>query len=306
MVVTTRPAQKVRLTDLRPHPRQTELFPAPNDTEIELLAEDMRTRGLQHPIEILPDNTILCGHNRVRAAELLGWEEIDAIVRHDLMDATDQQIEMHVIIDNTCRRQLRPLERARCAHRLRELFHGGDFEQLAHDDQDDVVIHTRDLIGRMMKLSGRHVSRLMAVLDTPLAVQQACDDGLLSVELAARIAKRPGDVQAKIAEKIRGGADPKKVAQRYLRRGREPTEAEKVYNRLFAALGAAAEAFEDGFSEVRVVDVVDDPSTTLRQSVPMLEALADYVECRMEEQAANLEDRVGSIGQLLTNAPDVE
>ena len=144
MVVTTRPAQKVRLEDLKPHPRQHELFPASNDAEIELLAKNMRERGLQHPIEILPDNTILCGHNRVRAAEYLGWEEIDAIVRHDLVGATDQEIEMHVIIDNTCRRQLRPLERARCAFRLRELHHGGAFDQLPDDAQDDVFIHTRD------------------------------------------------------------------------------------------------------------------------------------------------------------------
>jgi hypothetical protein len=157
----------------------------------------------------------------------------------------------------------------------------------------------------MMNISGRQVSRLMAVLDAPLAVQQACDDGHLPVELAARIANLSGDKQAEIAEQIRQGADPKKVARRFLRRRREPTDAEKVYNRLVTALSDAAEAFEDGFSGVRVVDVVDNPVATLRQGVPMLEALADHVECRVEQQTANLEDLVDTVGQILSNVPDV-
>jgi len=305
-VVTTSDiiVKKVKIADLRPFPRQDALFQQPSPAEIELLAQDMHQRGLQHPIEILPDGTIVCGHCRVRAAEHLGWEEIDAIVRHDLADEGEAEIEKHVVIDNALRRQLGPMQRARCAQRLRELCHGGN--QLTYDEQDDVYIHTRDWIGQVLNISGRHVSRMLAVLDTPPAVQQAYDERRLSLELAAKIANRSPDVQAAIARRIEQGDDPKEVAIRFLRRRRLPTSAERVYSQLITVLAKSAEAFEGGFSEVEIVDTGDDPVAILRQSPPMLAALAEHVERRREEQAAALAEKLDSVAALADSIAETE
>ncbi len=54
MVTATHPIQTVKITSLKSHPRQDELFGHGSDNEIEILAHDMAQRGLQHPIEILP------------------------------------------------------------------------------------------------------------------------------------------------------------------------------------------------------------------------------------------------------------
>jgi ParB-like chromosome segregation protein Spo0J len=138
------------------------------------------------------------------------------------------------------------------------LYHGGDHSQFSDDEQDDVYVHTRDWIGEVLNVSGRHVSRLLAVLDAPPAVQRAYDERRLSLQLAAKIANRSPDVQAAIAEAIERGGDPKKVAMRFLRRRRLPNGAEKLYTKIVTGLAEAAEVFKDDFSEICMVDVVDE------------------------------------------------
>lgn len=56
----------------------------------------MKENGQAHPIEILPDNTIVAGHGRVAAARLNGWPTVKAIVRKDLADAGDLAVERYL------------------------------------------------------------------------------------------------------------------------------------------------------------------------------------------------------------------
>ena len=77
---------QVQLDTLQPHPKQQLAFLGLSDAEDAALRDDMEKHGLQHPVEILPDRTIIAGHRRVAAAKALGWTKIDAIVRHDLVE----------------------------------------------------------------------------------------------------------------------------------------------------------------------------------------------------------------------------
>jgi len=54
--------QKVKIADLKPYPRQDALFRPPSPAEIQLMAADMEARGLEHPIEIMPDHRDPAGH----------------------------------------------------------------------------------------------------------------------------------------------------------------------------------------------------------------------------------------------------
>ena len=75
---------KWKLSRLRDHARQGDLFGDVTAAELDALVADMRKNGQRQPVEILPDGTILAGHQRVRAARLLCWKEIEVIVRRDL------------------------------------------------------------------------------------------------------------------------------------------------------------------------------------------------------------------------------
>src|SRR5437879_2244723 len=106
-----------RVDKLKPHPRQQEFFDELPRVELEALASSMNENRLQFAIDVLPEGKmglILRGRNRVAAAKLLGWTEIDAVVRNDLVGQPDHVLIAFMIDDNMQRQQLGPLAIARC------------------------------------------------------------------------------------------------------------------------------------------------------------------------------------------------
>src|SRR5262245_14825067 len=92
--------QRWKLARLKGHPLQAVMFGDLSDEELRALAEDMREHGQRTPVEVLPDGTVLTGHQRIRAARLLGWTEITVVVRRDLAEAGPAAQETHFINDN--------------------------------------------------------------------------------------------------------------------------------------------------------------------------------------------------------------
>lgn len=93
--------------------KQLEMFDDLPEAEIDALAADIEANGLRQPIEILPDGTVLAGHQRLRAVRKLGWKEVNCVVRTDLAD-DPAGAELFFIMDNLNRRQLSPIMKARC------------------------------------------------------------------------------------------------------------------------------------------------------------------------------------------------
>src|SRR5437763_1950535 len=112
--MTRKNSVRWKITKLKEHPLQEAVFGDISEEELAALAENMQEHGLREPVEILPDGTIIVGHQRVRAARKLGWKEIDVVVRHDLAAAGPAAVETHFIESNLIRRQLGTLARARC------------------------------------------------------------------------------------------------------------------------------------------------------------------------------------------------
>jgi ParB family chromosome partitioning protein len=113
--VGTKPdVQMLQVSALRAHPKQSKLVGDMRPAEFELLVADIKTNGIQNPLIILADGrTIVCGHQRHRAAVELGIEQVPCIVRQDLRDADDPAVLKLLLSDNLRRRQLGPLEKAR-------------------------------------------------------------------------------------------------------------------------------------------------------------------------------------------------
>ena len=127
----------------------------------------MKNNGQREPIRILPDGTIICGHRRTKAARRLKWPEVDAIVMHQLV-GNERAVEELFLKDNCNRRQLSPLQRARCAKRLSELAHA---ENLSPWQEAPERGKTRSYVGKIMGISGRHADRLIQILEAPPSVQ---------------------------------------------------------------------------------------------------------------------------------------
>ncbi len=198
---------KWKLEDLRPHPRQSELFNDLNDYELAMLANDMERNGQQVPIEITAAGEIIAGYQRVRAAHLLNRSEIDAVIRDDLEQEGPFAVVARLIEDNLFRRQLDPLAIARC---VRELV-----QQYEHSSEWQRREEMLEEIAQRIKRSRRMVNRYLRALETPPAVQQAVQDGKLSLVQAGHVAGLHPDVQSQIAERISAGENPKRVIKEY-------------------------------------------------------------------------------------------
>ncbi len=123
-------------------------------TALKELSESLDTNGLLQPISIRPDEAnsttrnkryiIIAGERRWRAAGLLGWETIPAIIRKDLTDAQTAKLQL---LENIVRVDLDPVEKARAYKKM--LDEG----------------YTENEIGAAVGKSGAHVAWFIKLLD---------------------------------------------------------------------------------------------------------------------------------------------
>jgi ParB-like chromosome segregation protein Spo0J len=266
----TREVRKWKLKDLKPHPRQAELFPDLHILLLRDLAQDMEARGLKEPLEILPDGTIVCGHQRKRAAELNGWDEIDVWVNHELAKQGPLAVEQRLIEDNLVGRKLDRLDQVRCYRRLVEMAPDTPAEQ-RRDHQHGRL---RDIIGDRLGISGRTLERYLRVLETPAEVQDAFRAGRISLVNASKVAGLPLEVQQQLAADLRAGTDPKQAVAASLA-GREPDPFEAVFGPFLRGLA---------------------------RYVPAVQPQADRITKLAPGEVAVLQDARALIGQLLRQA----
>lgn len=202
-----------QLKRLKPHPLQGVYFADLSDYALADLAADIKANGLKEKIEILPDGTILSGHQRRRALELLGRPETHVIRRDDLA-GDEAEAEDFLLRANLMRRQLDPLSQARVALRRFEIEKGRTANKMTGSDK----VTARDRIGKSIGMSGRNLQRYWNVLNSPREVQDAFQAGGLTLNEAARVGVLSAKEKEKIATRIRDGELAKAVVSSVLSR----------------------------------------------------------------------------------------
>ena len=235
------------LDSLLPYPDQGRFFDEFPEHELETLAEDIRQNGLKHPIEVLPankaglsPNTILCGHQRLRALQFLGYAEYPVMVRHDLAKASREELDGIFLGDNFHRRQLDPLAKARVAVRLLEIEKGRDRATLRPQDDPEA----RDRVGKLLGMSGRNLERYLRVLDTPTEVQDAFRRKELSLVDAAKVARLEKRDRNEIVRRLRSLEPVKQVVAPFLTPAVSKTKPLPAFEQFFGALKAGSRALE--------------------------------------------------------------
>lgn len=105
---------------LTPHPLSDEIFGQMGDDQLEDLKKDIAERGLQNPLELDSQQRVICGSQRLRAIKALGLLTVEVIIRDELV--TEENIRVHVIKDNTLRRQLNPGQMYRAGIELERIY----------------------------------------------------------------------------------------------------------------------------------------------------------------------------------------
>ncbi|MCH8043693.1 MAG: ParB N-terminal domain-containing protein [Planctomycetes bacterium] len=263
------------LSELKPHPKNV-IFADLSDAALDELASDMDAHGQEHPIDILPDGTVIGGHQRLRAARRLGWKTIRCRVRFDLAAAGEVAIEEFLLRDNLLRRQLDPIEVARVYRRLKEL---------AKNNGRAFKGDVRDLIAKRFGKSGRTLDRWLRLLDTPLEVQNAVIAGTLRLVDGGKVADLPEDLREEIADRLRSGQAPKKAVSKYIgNRSTKPVNVGTLLSRLVRDVKGHSVVLGDRVEEIKAASWVRDLKT-LREAHELISRIC----ARIEKNAARID-----------------
>lgn len=190
----------IGLDQVEPNPRQPR--DAFDQQELAELAQSLQTVGLLQPIvvrEVDGDRyQIIAGERRFRAAQLAGFRDIRAVIRH----TADDQVLTEALVENIHRVDLNALEEAAAYHQLLDDF-GFTHEQLAAriGKSRSAITNTLRLLSLspdlqrqviLGALSAGHARALLAIDDPALqreAAQRIVGEGL-SVRAAERLIKR--------------------------------------------------------------------------------------------------------------------
>jgi ParB family chromosome partitioning protein len=246
-------AKKWKISRCKPHPQQAELFGDIPEAELAALAADMQKRGQRQPVEVLPNGTVIAGHQRINAAKLLGWKEVEVIVRHDLAEAEDTTVEDELICDNLYRRHLSPLARARAIARRMEIEQDSRSGGPRSFGIEEIIA----AVASRLKLSVRSARRYLLALQAPAVVQQAFDKGDVTLIDAGKVAQLDKWDQEKLAKRIEAGEEAAQVVREVLRpKGNAANDANRAFFRLIRAMRREIPELRNQTSEIPAEDLI--------------------------------------------------
>ncbi|MEK7555534.1 MAG: ParB/RepB/Spo0J family partition protein [Patescibacteria group bacterium] len=165
----------IEIENIKPNPFQ----PRKNFDEESLkeLAASIREFGIIQPLIISKieketemgtsvEYQLIAGERRLRAAEMLGWERVPAIIKK--IEQKADQLEI-AIVENLQRADLNPIETARSYSKL----------------QDEFSLTQRE-IGTRLGKSRETIANTLRLLDLPTEIQDALNKGIIN-ESQARL-----------------------------------------------------------------------------------------------------------------------
>lgn len=222
--------QRLKPNLLHPHPLQATYYSQTSKDEDDRLVHDLREHGQRDAIIVVPMKgkpghyLILDGNRRVSAAEALGCDEIETVIRWDLAGADENRIESEFLRYNSNRRHLHTIDKARIALRLFEIEKKRPRGELKPGDEHEA----RDRVGKAIGMSGRNLGRYFRLGLTPVEVQNAVRNEKLALVIGEKVSWLSKEQQAEIADRIRGGEKAKNVVSEYVvsRNGRHKKAAD--------------------------------------------------------------------------------
>lgn len=186
-----------------------------DEEKLHQLADSIREKGIIQPLLVVKGNsgryTLIAGERRLRAARLVGLEDVPVVVMDEAGDR--ERLEL-ALIENIQRHDLNPIEEATAYGRLMEEF------QLTQEEVARKVGRQRSTVTNVLRLlqlpatlqedvaqgiiSEGHARVLLRLKDEP-ELMQAIRDRIVNEELSVRATERictarPQKSEAKAAE----------------------------------------------------------------------------------------------------------
>lgn len=210
--------------DLKPHPKQELFFPEAAAANINDLAADILTNGLNEPLEITPDDRIISGHRRCNVLKKLHAEDheefasVQVKVRYDLAALGEEAIERRLLQANLNRRQLTVTEFARVSFNEYQLGKAKKGQQLK----------LKRSIAEQFNISPKTLERIWRLLKLPLELQRLVDVKKLKMRVALALLKyaTPDEIEELRKLAVEGGPVGRRANKLIARR--EPLRLRKI------------------------------------------------------------------------------
>lgn len=173
--------------------------------DLRALASSIKALGLLQPVGILEDLTLVFGHRRILACQLLGHTEIDVRI------VNVASIAMGEMAENELRKQFTPSERVAIFRTIETAGKGANLRTQVCPRGDILPVLTTDDAAKRSGFAGRGTAyRAVKVVDKGIPeVVQAMDDGHITITMAESIATHPPEEQAPLLAKARTQSRPK-------------------------------------------------------------------------------------------------
>lgn len=208
--MTTRELRSLPLDRIVCAPQVRERF---DEEKLSGLAQSLKETGLLQPILVRPAGDgwiVLDGARRVRSAKAAGWTTISAIV--DTTDLDESERTRRQLVANCQRENLTPIETARAIDRLMK---GARW--------------SRAQVAAGLGVSPASVSRLLALLALPAAVQERIHRGEIAASTGYEIAKTTdADRRAELVATASRGELKRDAAAKQSRAARKSVRQRRV------------------------------------------------------------------------------
>ncbi|ACV60100.1 ParB domain protein nuclease (plasmid) [Alicyclobacillus acidocaldarius subsp. acidocaldarius DSM 446] len=181
---------------LKPHPKNVEYYADLDGEKYEELKRSIEVHGIRDPLKILPDGTILAGHQRYRIAKELGIEQVPVAI----YDVSPEEAEYLLIADNEERRgeDNDPMRKARRAKFLKEYWgirHGNN------QRTSQIEKSYRD-VAQAIGESVATTQRLLKLNDLIPELQALVSSGKLGTSAAEQLAYLSPEIQRSLYEAL--------------------------------------------------------------------------------------------------------
>jgi len=154
-----------RVKDLKLYKFNEELFDLLKGSDYNALKRDIKQNGVKVELHILPDKTVICGHQRLCIAKELGMSHLRCKTVTDL--DTPEKVREYVILDNLLRRHLTPEKQAFLLDDLSKQYEIGRRGRTKEERIEDAnsassIENVLDKTAKMVNVSPRTVANARA------------------------------------------------------------------------------------------------------------------------------------------------
>lgn len=198
---------------LKVNREQRKNFRARTEQEMDELEAAVRQNFLE-PLDVLPDGTILAGHQRLQLAiERLKLKTIPVRIRFDLEAQGPEACQLFFLMNNLVGRQLSELEQARA---YRQCIAIEAQQRKSTDPSQRPLGRVREAVAKRFGKCGRTMDDWSKILDTPQLIQSELQAGRLNLTDAIEIGKAPQAAQLEIADLIGQGVQARKAMRKVI------------------------------------------------------------------------------------------